>query len=103
MKYYGKIGYGITGETAPGVWESSIVEKNAMGDIEKNLQRNINPNKVNGDITISNIISIVADPYAMEYYRNIKYATLDGVKWDVTSIEIRYPRLILTLGGPYNG
>lgn len=103
MRYYGIIGYGTQGETTPGVWQSSIVERNAIGDVEKNLQRNTNPSKVNGDITLSNTISIVADPYAMDNYKNIKYATLDGVKWEVTSVEIRYPRLILSLGGPYNG
>ena len=103
MRYYGKIGYGIQGETSPGVWTPTIVERDAIGDIEKNLQRNTNPSKVNGDITISNTISIVADPYAMDNYRDIKYATLDGKKWEVTSIEIRYPRLVLSLGGPYNG
>lgn len=103
MKYYGKIGYGIEGETSPGVWESTIVERTSMGDVEKNLQRSTNPNKVNEDITISNTISIVADPYAMDNFRHIKYATLDGIKWEVTSVEIRYPRLVLFLGGPYNG
>ena len=103
MKYYGKIGYGIEGETSPGVWETTITERNSMGDVEKNLQRSTNPNKVNEDITISNTISIVADPYAMDNFRHIKYATLDGVKWEVTSVEIRYPRLVLFLGGPYNG
>ena len=103
MRYYGVIGYGTSAETVPGVWQDTIVEKQVFGDVEKNLQRNINPNKVNEDITINNTISVIADPYAMENYRNIKYATLEGVKWKVSSVEIDYPRLILVLGGLYNG
>ena len=47
MRYYGVIGYGTSAETVPGVWQDTIVEKQVIGDVEKNLQRNINSNKVN--------------------------------------------------------
>ena len=105
MRYSGKIGYGITSEseTAPGVWKvNDYTEKDAIGDYEKNINRNESSNKVNNDISISNVISIVSDPYSRANFRFIKYAIIDGVKWAVTSVEVRYPRLVLTLGGVYN-
>jgi len=38
-KYYGVIGYAIQKETAPGVWEDTIIEKNYRGDVILNQQR----------------------------------------------------------------
>lgn len=102
MKYSGKIGYAITGETVPGVWVNTTTEKDAIGDFSRNIHKLDSSQKVNENISVSNVISIVADPYAMNNFRNIKYATLDGVKWKVISVEVQYPRLILTLGDEYN-
>lgn len=101
-KYYGKIGYAETKQTDPGVWDSTIVEKYYKGDIIRNVRMLENPNKVNNDINISNKISIVADPYAMQNFHTIKYAIYMGVKWMVKDVEVLYPRLILSLGGVYN-
>ena len=104
MKYYGKIGYGVSGETTPGVWvEDSFVERDTIGDIIKNVRKLDHSDKVNEDVNMSTtIISIVADPYAIDHYLDIKYAELDGKKWTVTSAEIQRPRIILYLGGLYN-
>ena len=35
-KFHGKLGYGITGETKPGVWVDQIIEKDVVGDFIKN-------------------------------------------------------------------
>lgn len=103
MKYSGKIGYGIAGEIRPGVWmPNNITERDAIGDFTRNIHKADSSDRVNDVVTVSNVISIVSDPYAMENFRHIKYATLDGVKWKVISVEVQYPRLILTLGGEYN-
>lgn len=101
-KYYGSIGYAITEETVPGVWEPKIVERNYYGDITKNSRRISSPDKVNEDIDISSSFSIVADPYAYENFHSIVYLTFMGTKWKVSNIEVQYPRLILTVGGIYN-
>ena len=103
-KFYGKIGYGFTGETVPGVWTDIFEEKDVVGDWLKNTRQLVNSNKVNDDITVNNIISIVADPYATEHFQFIKYIfdARSGVKWKVTNVEVQFPRLLLTLGGVYN-
>lgn len=102
-KYYGKIGYAETAETAPGVWEEQIVERSYYGDLLRNMRRLQSSDKVNDDINISNELSIVADPYAINNFYSMRYAEFMGAKWKVSSVEVQYPRLILTLGGLYNG
>lgn len=102
-KFYGVIGYAVTEETEPGIYEERIVEKEHFGDVIRNTRRLSNAAKVNDDITISNQISIVADPFANNNFHSMRYASFMGSKWKVTEVEVQYPRLILTLGGVYNG
>lgn len=100
-KWFGKIGYAETEETSPGVWKEQIVEREYYGDLIRNTRRLQTADKVNDDITVSNELSIVADPYAMSNFHSIRYAEFMGAKWKISSIEVSYPRLILTLGGLY--
>lgn len=102
-KFYGVIGYAVTEETEPGIYEELIVEKEHFGDVVRNTRRLSNAAKVNDDITISNQISIVADPFANNNFHSMRYVSFMGSKWKVTEVEVQYPRLILTLGGVYNG
>lgn len=103
MKFYGKIGFGETVEKSDGIWVDTIVEKDYYGDILKNVKRSEDAAKVNDDISISNQLSIVSDPYLTNHFHAIKYVTMFGTNWKVTSVEVQFPRLLLTLGGVYNG
>lgn len=102
-KYYGKIGYAKTVETAPGVWTEEITERTYFGDLIRNTRRLQSSDKVNDDINVANELSIVADPYAMNNFHAMRYAEFMGARWKVSTVEVQYPRLILTLGGLYNG
>ena len=102
-KFYGKIGYANTVETKPGVYEEQIVERSYYGDLIRNTRRLQSADQVNDDINISNEISIVADPYATSNVQTMRYAVFMGTKWKISNVEVSYPRLILTLGGVYNG
>ena len=99
----GKIGYASAVETKPGVYEEQIVERSYYGDLIRNTRRLQSSDKVNDDINISNEISIVADPYATNNFHTMRYAVFMGTKWKISNVEVSYPRLILTLGGVYNG
>lgn len=107
-RFYGKLGYATgTVEVKPGVWrECDIIEKDVIGII-KNDGRNIdNSDRVNPNITLNVKISFIADAYDHDNYQSIKYVKFgdSNVKWEVKSIvSINYPRIILTLGGVYNG
>ena len=104
-KFYGKIGYGSTAEseTQPGVWVTEITEKNIVGDFLRNTRQIQAPDKVNDNINVSNVISIVSDPYAEKHFHEIRYVKdgRTGIAWTVTNVEVQYPRLILSLGGVY--
>ena len=102
-KFYGNIGYAISKETTPGVWIEDIVERQYFGDIYRNTRKLQSGNQVNDSIDISNEISILSDPFANENFHSMRYVTYMGAKWKVSSVEVRYPRLILTVGGLYNG
>jgi hypothetical protein len=102
-KFFGKIGYGETQETVPGVWEDVIVEFDYYGDVVRNT-RKLEPGEgLNNDISVGNSISIVADAYANEHFFSIRYIQWAGVLWTVSDVEVQSPRLLLRLGGVYNG
>lgn len=102
-KFFGVIGYGETKEVCPGVWEEKIIERNYDGDVHQFNRRLETSSSQNDNLNISNKISIVADPFAYERFVNIRYVQWMGVKWKVSNIEVQFPRLILTIGGVYNG
>jgi len=101
-KWYGVIGFnGGTVETDPGVWVETIITRNYFGDVVRNVRRLDSAEKLNDDLNVSNTLSIVADPYALENFHQMRYAEFMGTKWKITSVEVSYPRLSLTLGGVY--
>lgn len=102
-KFYGKIGYAITKETTPGVWVERMVERSYYGDVIRNIRRLQSSENLNDDINVSNEISIVADAFANQNFHSMRYVEYMGTKWKVSSIEVKYPRLILSIGGVYNG
>lgn len=102
-KFYGEIGFAEMVETAPGVWDEKITPRKYYGDILRNNRRLQQGDQINDGITISNQISIVADPYANDHFHSMRYVEFQGTKWKVTDVEVQYPRLILSLGGQYNG
>lgn len=102
-KFYGKIGYGESVETAPGVYEDVITELSYFGDVLRNTRQLQTGENLNSDITVNNSVSIVADAYANEHFFAIRYIEWAGTLWTVTDVEVRSPRLILRMGGVYNG
>lgn len=102
-KFYGPIGYAELVETAPGVWKEQITERNYYGELVRNTRRLQSTDQVNDDINVANEISIVADPFANENFHSMRYVEFMGAKWKITNVEVRYPNLILTVGGVYNG
>ena len=102
-KWYGVIGYEETLETRPGVWMNQITERNYYGDVIRNSRRLQTANQLNDNINISNEISIVADPFAYENFHSMRYVEFMNAKWKISSVEVQYPRLILSVGGLYNG
>ena len=101
-KFVGAVGFSETVETVPGIWKTVITERKYKGDIIRNVRKLESSGDVNDDVNISNEISIVADAYANNNLFSIRYVEFMGAKWRVTSVDVKPPRLILTLGGVYN-
>lgn len=105
MKWYGKIGYELLTEGEPGVWsDNNPVERAYYGDVIRNTRKlQSTGDSSNDNIRISNQLSIIADPFANENFHAMRYAEFMGTKWKIEDVEVQYPRLLLTLGGVYNG
>lgn len=102
-KFYGPVGYKKSmAEVRPGIWDCEIEERFYGGDFTRNSSRFQTADKVNDDVNVTNEISIVADPFAYANFHNIQYVGYMGAKWKVTGVEVKHPRLILTIGGVYN-
>lgn len=103
-KWFGKVGYAITAETEPGIWENTIVEREYYGDMISDRYKRHNSGEVNDNISLANTISIIADPFAYQNCAHITYVEYLGAKWKVSDIDAsQRPRLILTMGEVYNG
>lgn len=102
-KFYGTIGYVKLTETSPGIWEEEVTEHKYYGDVNRNYRRLESSGGVNDNVNVANEISIIADPFANENFHWMRYVEYMGSKWKVDNVSVQYPRLILTLGGLYNG
>lgn len=51
---------------------------------------------------MANTFSFIADPYTLDNFFNIRYVEWKNVKWAATSVELQRPRILVTVGGPYN-
>lgn len=102
-KFFGKVGFEVLKETKPSTWTPRIIEREYVGDVIKNFRRMEAGDGVNENISLSNEISIVADPYAINHIHDLRYVHYLGGNWKVTGVDVEYPRLKLSIGGVYNG
>ena len=104
-KWFGKVGYSETVDNGSGVWKPQDTDREYYGEVKRNATRwSGNSNSTNDDLTVNTQISIVADAFAIEKFHAIKWIEFMGVKWNVDNVDpTQPPRLILTLGGVWNG
>ena len=90
--------------TSPGVYQDVVTERSPYyGDIKQEMKKPDSSDKVIDDIRVQNMISVMADDYALAHFFEIKYVVWAGVRWKIDSVEILAPRLSLRMGGRYNG
>lgn len=104
-KFHGEIGYGVMLEKPPGsgVYVETIIEYVYSGDVLRNTRSLTKGPSVNSDIAVANSISILADAYAREHFFAMRYVRWQGALWTIDEVEVVRPRLLLRLGGVYNG
>lgn len=102
-RFYGAVGYTNDEKDAVDVYVEKPIERMYKGELlrhNRNLQKGIG---LNDDVVLTNQISILADAYANNHMHTIRYVKWRGTAWKVSGVEAQPPRLILTLGGVYNG
>lgn len=102
-KFYGNIGFVIMKETAPGVYRPTETLKPYKGDLLSSVKRWEPSEYVNDDLSLNNRVSILADSFAYENLGSMKFVEQYGTRWKITAAEEQRPRIILSIGGVYNG
>lgn len=102
-KFSGLVGYVEEKETVPGVWTPVETPISMKGDIIRQASSFQEEGKVNPNVSLNHRVSLIGDSYSFKRYYQIRYIVIDDVKWAVASVELQRPRIILTLGGVYNG
>ncbi len=103
MKFYGPVGFVEPVTKRAGVRTNKPIEFFYSGDVLKRSIKYQNGESVNDSISAQQQISILADPYARSHIGSLRYVKWMDTAWKVTDISVQYPRIILTLGGAYNG
>jgi hypothetical protein len=102
-RFYGEVGFGEVTDQGNGVHEAVVKYRMYYGSVLRNFRTTENDEKVNSDLRLNHVISIVSDEHANENTSAIRYVNYAGALWEVTQVEVQSPRLLLTLGGKYNG
>jgi hypothetical protein len=107
MRFAGSVGYVTPQESVPGVWTDVVTEVTYYGDVIRQSRRldppPSNPPQENSDISLENQFSIMADEEAYANFKQMRYVVWQGARWRISTVEVRRPRLILTVGGIWNG
>lgn len=103
-RFSGLVGFAHTVRTAPGVSSEVITEKGPYyGDVKRASLTFQTATTVNTDLRTTNTIEIVADDYASENIFAIRFVEWAGTPWAVAEVTVQRPRLLLRLGGVYDG
>lgn len=102
-RFCGEVGFAESQKTAPGIWEDVVTVREYYGDVLRDSIGIENATAVNSTYTVNNSFSIMADDYALAHIFAIRFVRWGGTLWEVSSTELKSPRLILRVGGVYNG
>lgn len=102
-KFFGKVGLVIMEQTAPGVYMPNTVTVSCYGEVLNVTKRwQGAAEQVNDNLNIDSRISILSNKFLTENLSHIRFVEWMGAPWKVTSVELSYPRIILSIGGVYN-
>lgn len=103
-KFHGNVGFALSSETAPGVWTDTITKREYYGDIIRETKSwGVRTGQANDNLTLGNRVTIIGDDFANLNVATMRYVEWGGECWVISSVEIQRPRLILSLGGLYDG
>lgn len=102
-QFRGKIGFSIPVNKGHGIYDNSVVERTYRGDILSQSRKLDAGTNINDNIDMNIRLSILSDDFLNVHLSQITYVHYMGGVWKVKSIEPSRPRIVLALGGVYNG
>lgn len=103
-RFHGRVGFYIEeDDQETGIPKRKVVEKPYYGRVLEHTRKWQTSDTVTEDLTFGNQIAIVANDYAFRNATAITHVEYMGSKWQVRSMRVKPPEIILTLGGVYNG
>lgn len=102
-KFWGAVGFAHSVKTSPGIVEEVMTERSYFGDEVRASRQLQYSETINPDLTVGTSIRIVADGYANSNIFAMRYIRWMGALWVVENAIPERPRILLTLGGVYNG
>lgn len=103
MRYSGKFGFAESTETAPGVMEDVITERDYIGDVVQRTETLSVNDSVLPQYRTTTSVSVLSDGVLAETYKNLRYISYMGSNWSVSSAVFQFPRLVVYIGDIYNG
>lgn len=102
-RFSGVVGfYAGSKEVRPSIFEETYEEHTLRGDtLRSGYSQSENQTKYD-TLRLTNRVSLIGDTFSFKNYNAIRYVTLNGQSWKVTSVEIERPRLILEIGEVWN-
>lgn len=83
--------------------EDVITERNYLGDVIQRTETFNTAASVLPQYQTTTSVSVLSDADLAKNYRSIRYVTYLGDRWEVSSVVMQYPRLVLYLGDVYHG
>lgn len=103
-RFHDKVGFLIPLDNQQtGMVSNRVVERSYYGRVLEHTRRWEQSEHVNDDLTVSNQIAITANDYAFKHMSCIAYVHWMGGYWKVSSIRVKHPEIVLSLGGVWNG
>lgn len=105
MKYSGLAGFKEESvEVRPGVLQNQIKELRIKGNVLNYGHYNSQTNdSTQQDVSLRNRLSVIMNPYMKKNFNNLIYVTFMNVRWSISGLTIDGNRVIIDLGGVYNG
>ena len=103
-RFHDKVGFLIPVDNQEtGIATEHAVERPYYGRILEHSRRWDSSEHVNDDLTISNQIAITANDFAFQHMSSIGYVRWKRGCLKVSSLRVKGPEIVLTLGGVWNG
>lgn len=102
-RFSGIVGFVESVETAPSIFEDEVTEVKCSGNFLDNTQLWKQSEGLNDDVDITARISVVISPDLLDKFYLMRYVHMYGQRWEIKKSIQKRPRVIISVGGLYNG